>query len=153
MAGLNGIISVSGISTVADTAKTLLQLIAGTNQRLRVKEIGVSFRGQVNTDKPFTVEVLYQTTAGTGGQTATPVKEADGAAETLQATALKATWSTTEPTAGSVIRTFDVHPQSGLVYQCPLGDEIVVGGGKRLGLRITGPVGTSWASGYIRYEE
>ena len=72
------------------------------------------------------------------------------APETLQATALQ-TFSA-EPTAGNVIRAWEIHPQAGVNYPLALLDEINVAGGKRIGLRATAPQAQA-VTAYIRYEE
>jgi hypothetical protein len=65
----------------------------------------------------------------------TPVKHDDAADETLQVTAQQA--ASAEPTAGDVLMTEEVHPQTGYTWQAPFGKAIPVGGGDRLGVRVT----------------
>ncbi len=149
MSALNGVLNVAAVSLTAATTKTLWQLIAPTNHRLKLKEVGVSFVGVVNTDGPVRCQLLYATTAGTSSAL-TPVKEDDSLAETLLATALQT--FTVEPTAGNVIRTWECHPQAGIVIPAGLLDEIIIGGGKRIGLRCTAPQAQT-VSSYARYEE
>jgi len=144
-------INSSGVDLVAATAKTLLQIVSATNQRVAIKEIGISFNGQVNTSEPVKVDLLMQSTAGTSNAL-TLGKENDSVAETLQTTARDTI--TAEPTAvsGGVLRSWYIHPQAGQVFQLPIGDEIIIGGGKRIGLRVTSPTVVK-AIGYLRGEE
>lgn len=114
--------------------KTLIQIVAPANQRLKIDEISISFKGVVATDSPILVEVLRQTTAGTMTALA-PVKNNDGDPETLQVTALHT--ATAEPTAGDVLKRWLVHPQAGRPWQAPFSRELIVKGGGRLGLRVT----------------
>lgn len=133
MAGIRSA-CVTGEITTGTSVKTLLQIIAPTNQRLLVKEASVSFKGIVSTGTPAKVDILRQTTAGTM-TSLTPVKWNSADDETLQITAQHT--STSEPTAGDVLWSEEVHPQTGYTWQAPFGMEFVVPGGTRLGLRVT----------------
>ncbi len=148
MADLNVIARVAALTT-GTSVLTAIQIVTPANQRIKVKEIGVGFHGVVATDAPITVDLLLQTTAGTSSSL-TLGKEDSSAAETIQSTALQ-TFSG-EPTAGTIIRTWSVHPQTGMVLILPPGAEIKVGGGKKLGLRVTAGVSTT-CDAYIRFEE
>lgn len=148
MAKFNWIAKITGVAT-GTAAKTLLQIVAPTNQRVKIKEIGIGFHGISNTAEPILVELLRQTTAGT--MTAlTLIKEDDTTPESIQSTA--AHTATAEPTPGDVIRTWTIHPQTAQVYQLPIEDEIIVGGGKRYALRVTAAA-TVNADAYMRCEE
>jgi len=129
--------------------KTLLQLLAPANQRLKVKEISVSFDGISNTDEPVNVQILRQTTAGTmTALTPQKLNESDG--ETLQGTAQHT--ATAEPTGTSEVMGEQVHPQGGFTWQAPFGGEIVIKGGDRLGIAVTAGV-TVNAKARMIYEE
>lgn len=149
MAGLNCIAETAEVALVAATAKTVLQIVAPTNQRGRVKEWGVYFDGTSPTAEPVVVEVLYQTTAGT--MTALTVeKEDQSQTETVQFTAQHT--ATAEPTSGAFVRRKNVHPQGGFEWVAPMGDEINVGGGKRLAIRCTAPANVNVIA-YMRFDE
>lgn len=139
----------TGEITTGTSAKTLLRIKAPSNQRLVVKEIAVSFKGIVTSDAPILVRVLRQTTDGTF-TSLTPVKLDGGVGETIQSTAGHT--STSEPTAGDVVMSEEVHPQTGFVWQAPWGNEIVIAGGGRLGIEVTAGASTS-AVARIVYEE
>jgi hypothetical protein len=132
------------VALVAATAKTALQLIAATNTRFHVEYLGFFFDGTSATAEPVQVRVLLQTTAIGGTPTANnPVKKITTDGETLQTTGAIYGTSPTEPTAGNVLRAFEIHPQSGYAEQLPLGREIVVPGGQRLGFEFTAPAGVN----------
>ncbi len=116
-------------------AKTILQLVAATNTRIKLKEWSISFDGTSNTATPLLVELVRQTSAGT--MTALTLRKINNSdAETLQSTSQHT--ATAEPTdASDVPYTELIHPQTGYTWQAPFGGEIIVKGGERLGLRVT----------------
>lgn len=118
------------------SAKTLLQIIAASNHGVKISEWSISFAGTSNTAAPIRVDVLRQTDAGTMGTSAsTIVKDPDDSDETLQTT--RADSSSSEPSAGDIIDTQYVHPQTGYTWVARHGNEIKIGGGDRLGFRVT----------------
>jgi hypothetical protein len=74
----------------------------------------------------------------------------DGHTETIQTTASHT--ATAEPTAGDVLDAIEVHPQSGYEKIFPLGDEIIVPGGGRVGIECTAPAGVN-VRAKIAFEE
>jgi hypothetical protein len=76
----------AAVSCVASTAKTVVQAVAPTNQRVKLLGWGVAFDGVLTTGKPVAIRLLRQTTAGTMSAL-TPVNT-NGVSETilLQAT-------------------------------------------------------------------
>lgn len=140
MADLNCVVTTAEIALAAATAKSVLQLKAAVNQRVRVKEWGVFFDGTSTTAEPVQVRVIRQTTAGTFGTTPTVVTR-DGHSETPQ-TVAKANASA-EPTPGAELDAIEVHPQSGYEKIFPLGDEIIIPGGGYLAIECTAPAGVN----------
>lgn len=135
MAGLNFRQAPAAIST-GTSIKTLIQLLAATNQCVKVGEASVSFNGTSNTNAPIYCEMVKQTSAGTFSNTTTLVKEDAGRGETIQ-TVGKDT-ATAEPTdSGAVMVNEYVHPQTGFLWQAPYGKEQFLIGAGRLGLRVT----------------
>lgn len=135
--------------TTGTSAKTLVQIVAPTNQRLKVRAWSVSFAGIAPTDAPILCKLVRQTDAGTSSAL-TPVVTGSGVvAETPQSTARHT--ATVEPTATDVLRTEEVHPQGGFQERIADG-EIVVPGGGRLGIQVTAGVSVS-AVARIEYEE
>lgn len=138
MAGnrFNAQVSVTtGVATL-----TLAQLVAATNQRVKIERIRISGKGTLNTDAPVLFEILKQTTAGTSSAL-TLTKIDDNAAETLQVTALQT--FTVEPTAGNIKAAQAVHPQSSYDFVFPPGRELWIKGGERLGVRVNTPTQAS----------
>lgn len=125
--------AVTGEIATGTSAKTLLQIVAATNHGVLVDEISISFKGTSNTATPIRVRVLRQGSAGTMSAL-TVVKDPADADETLQVTAQHT--ATAEPSAGDVLMTELVHPQTGYTWQAPFGRQIKVSGGTRLGVEV-----------------
>lgn len=139
-----------GEITTGTAAKTLLQIIAPTNQRLLLEHIWIDFKGIVGTDAPILVDILIQTTAGTM-ISLTPQKWNANDDETLQVTAQHT--ATAEPTAGAVKMSREVHPQAGFDWGYPGNPRpLVIPGGTRLGIRVTAGVTTSAVPGVLGHE-
>lgn len=133
--------------TTGTSAKTVVQIVAAANHRIKVDRWGIAFKGVAPTDAPIKVRLLRQTDAGTTSAL-TPVKNNPGDDEALQVTARHT--ATAEPTAGDVLETVEAHPQAGYEVILPLTQEIIVPGGTRLGIEVTATVSTScvaWING------
>ena len=152
MAGIRVAATTEGeVALSAATAKTILQIVAPTNQRLLLTGFSVSFDGVSSTAEPVQVEIVKQTTAGTSSA-GTPVKDGDPGSETIQTTSRITV--TVEPTTTDILRRYEVHPQGGGIERVltPGVDAITVPGGTRLGLRCTAPA-TVNATGHMTIEE
>ena len=154
MAGIIGTFVIPKLSMTAATAKTVLQVIAPTNQRLKVLEITVYFDSTSTTPGSARVRLLRQTTAGTV-TAISPVAWENELTESLQATG--GSNASAEPTnagAGAVVMDEAVPITSGFIYPFPQGQELFVGGGTRLGIEVTTPTGTTInCYGHVKYEE
>lgn len=126
--------AVTGAVVTGTSVKTILQIVAASNHGVLIDEISISFDGTSAAATPIKVDVLRQTTAGTMSAL-TPVLDPDDSDETLQTTAQHT--ATVEPTASSVLITELVHPQTGYTWSAAYGREIKIGGGDRLGIRVT----------------
>jgi len=133
MAGLRFAAVQEEISTGSGAWKTLVQVVAASNHRVKVEEIIISFKGTSNTATPIRVDILRQTDAGTASAL-TLVKLDDSAGETLQTTAQHS--ASVEPSAGDVLASQYIHPQGGSHWQARFGGEYLIGGGDRLGVRV-----------------
>jgi len=122
------------IALTASTTKTLIQLVAAANHRIKVTSFGIFCKGVASTDNPVLVQVARQTTAGTMSAL-TCVKNNSADDETLQTTAQHT--ATVEPTLGDVLYSAEVHPQSGWEVLLPYGQEIIVPGGGRVAIKAT----------------
>jgi len=140
MSALIGIVQTSEVALSAAAQKTVLQVVAPANQRLKVLSWGVFFDGTSVTEAPVEIVLQRQSTAGTMSAL-TPVKNDDSLAETIQTTAQHT--ATAEPTSGDVIDVVEVHPQQGYEKLYPLGQEPIIGGGDRLAIRCTAPTGVN----------
>lgn len=142
-------------AAAAGTAKTMLNVIAASNRRFVVTEIGVGFIGASGSAKPVLVELCTSTQAGagSGSSSVTPAAVDAGDATTVQATANKG--FTSEPTAYTVIRSWRVHPQAGFVIQFPLGREPGPDVAKAMAIRVTFETGetTTNVDCYLEFEE
>lgn len=134
MAGLLLHFASGEVSLSAGVAKTPISVIAAANHRVKVKGVEVFFKGTSATDTPVKITFARFTSDGTG--TAGNLYPNDeNAGETVQTTG-KTNYSA-EPTLANVLKVWDVHPQTGLIYSFPLGDELVVKGGNKLALTCT----------------
>jgi len=134
MAGVGFRVPTAEQSLTAATAKTVLQVVAASNHRVKISNWGVAFKGTSPTDAPVKVRLLRQTSAGTASA-ATVAKNNSADDETLQTTAQYN--ASEEPSAGDVLATVECHPQAGYEVLLPLGQEIIVPGGGRLGIECT----------------
>lgn len=140
MAAFIGQATTAEIALTAATARTVIQLVAASNHRVKLLAYGVYFDGTSSSAEPVQVRLLRQTTAGTMSSL-TPTKRDDSIAETLQTTAQHS--ATAEPTAGDVLEVKEVHPQGGYEKVFPFGQEIIIGGGDRAGIECTAPAGVN----------
>lgn len=136
MAAFQGQAVTAEVALSAATAKTVLQVVAAANHRVKVLSWGVYFDGTSSSAEPVQVRLLRQTTAGTMSAL-TPTKRDDSIGETLQTTAQHT--ASAEPTAGDVLEAKEVHPQAGYEKIYPFGGEVIIGGGDRLGIECTAP--------------
>lgn len=136
MAGIKAVLCPGEVALTGTTAKTVLQLVAATNQRVVVKAFSAMFDGISPTNEAVVIILMRQTTAGTmTSLSAIPLDSSID--ETIQTTGRHT--ATVEPTPGAEIMKFNVHPQTGLIFTFPPGQEIVVPGGTRLGIYCVAP--------------
>lgn len=131
------------IAIAAATAKTVLQILAPTNQDVAIKGFALSFDGTSGSAEPGSYEFVVQTSAGTSLTTATGRHDDNRlvSAAPIQTTSLKgAVGAQTEPSdSGVVTRDGHIHPQTGAEWRYWFDEEVVVARATRLGLRITQP--------------
>lgn len=143
---------IRNFSLTASTTQTLVQYTAGTGKDAEVAEWGVSFNGSTAVTG-VEVDLLRQTSAGSGGTTFTLLPWNEVASDTAIGSAL--TTPTSEPTAGSIISPQVVTPFGGnLVIQYAEGEGPKVKAGNRIGVRAITASGVSpQATAYIRVRE
>lgn len=130
-----GIVAVATAANVASgtSKKTILQLLAPTNQRLLIRRWSLFCQGISGTAEPVLVQLLRQTTAGT--MTAVTEVKLDAGSETLQGSAQHT--ATVEPTDSDVYETKFIHPQSGYEKIYPPDSKIPIPGGERVAIAVT----------------
>jgi hypothetical protein len=135
MAGLRWRASSGEEALTAATAETVLQIVAAANHRVKITEYSISFKGTSATDTPVFCRILRQTGAGTSSA-GTIAKDNPGDDETLQTTT-RVDFTAEPASDDAVIDEFEVHPQTGAKVFMPLGQEIIVAGGGRVGFKFT----------------
>jgi hypothetical protein len=148
MADLAAIQQVTNVS-IGTSQVTLVQIKAPTNQRVKITEISISFAGTTNTNAPVQVQGMIQTTAGTASA-GTP-KPIDGDIQETIQTTTQITF-TAEPTYSNILRTWYVHPQTGITIPLSLIKPIVLKGGTYFGLVVLAANAVA-GSAYIAFEE
>lgn len=127
----------SEVALSAGVAKTVLQITAPTNQRVRILAFGIFFDGSVPNAEPVVVKLVRQSNAGTMSALTLVKTGPVAGSETLQTQGFHT--ATSEPTTTDILDIFEIHPQAGVEKLFPLGREIVIAGGTRLGLVVTSP--------------
>jgi hypothetical protein len=137
MAGINAYAAWPTTNINANTL-TVMQLVAPTNQRLRITALEISFDGTNSANAPAAVSLERQT-SGTFTNTAVAPKKTNdpsGTGETVQANTKNT--QTVAPTSGDIMRQFYVPVFGGLViYPFAPGQEVMVPGGTTLGVKVT----------------
>jgi hypothetical protein len=128
----------AGEASITSTAKTVVAVKAPSNQRLKIKGIEIFGKGTSNTDTPVKVEAIVASNiaSGTAGSVTTQVQDTE-MGETPQGTYTGNYSAEPTYTSAVVTRTWEVHPQTGLVVYFPLHDEIKLKGGQGFALRLT----------------
>jgi len=142
------IASTPEVALSSGTLKTVVQILAPSNQRVRVLGWGVFFDGTSATAAPVEVQLVRQSTAGVM-TTLTPVQTRP-VAESILTTALLT--ATSEPTTTAVVDVMEVHPQGGYEVVFSPGNEIIVSGGGRLAITCMAPSAVN-VRAKIRFEE
>jgi hypothetical protein len=158
MSGLQGYIDIASTALTGGTAMTVLEIVAPTNQRVKVLAYGFYFDGTSNSATP--VQAIIGRPTATGTYTSIlPVPTEAECTETFQAT-YNYKNTGTEPTytapssgaSGNILKTFTVHPQLGYEYLAPLGQEDIVKGGGTWCVQLNAAAGVN-VRGYVKVEE
>ena len=121
--------------TATGVIQTLAQIVAATNTRCVIKGIELGPLGSTGASASLEFDLSIQDDAG--GLTADSsaiVKLPPASGETLQTTTLKYN-TNTEPTTSTPQQKFTLHQQGVRLWR-PMGGEIIVIGGTRMGLRL-----------------
>jgi hypothetical protein len=126
----------AAVALAAATAKTVIQLNAPANQRLKIQRVGIFFDGASPTAVPVLARLVIATTAGTNtGLTLNKLVSSDS--ETIQTTAGEN--ATVEPTKTTLLDSWLIHPQMGIDITYAFGQEKIIVGGGRVALELTAP--------------
>ncbi len=132
MARLEGSARIASEAVSAATVETLIQLLTVANHRAALLGYGVGGSGTSNTQQPGIIDILRQTTLGTGSAL-TLRRLQDTIAEALLTTAVSQ--YTVEPTPGDLLRSHTLHPQAAFDIRDAFSREIIIGGAGRLAIR------------------
>ncbi len=138
MAGIIALAQTSEVALTAATAKTVLQLLAPTNQRVKILGWGVFFDGVNTAAEPVQVRVIRQTSAGT--MTASAGYAVSPVVETVQTVvSVAASVEPASSTPSGIADVVECHPQQGYEVKLPMGQELILAGGGRIGIECTAP--------------
>ena len=151
MAGLRLHVPTGEVSLSSGTAKTVFTLTAPSNHRVLIRGIEVFFKGTSPTDTPVKIEISRITTDGGTASSPTVAKNDENAGESPLST-VKSAYTAEPSTYGNNMKTWEVHPQTGLINWFPPGAEIVVKGGNEIGIRMTAAAAQT-VSCNVYYEE
>lgn len=142
----------SGVSLVAATAKTMIQLVTPSTRRAKILEFGLGFSSVTATDPTVLVEFRQQSTAGTssaGSVLLTDLGDPPGLCSTLITFTAEPT-DTAEVGQGPFMAT----PVGGqIIYPFSQDQELKMLVSQRVGLRLTSPNALSNVAGYIVWQE
>lgn len=147
----------SAAFVLSTSAKTAINIIAGTSNAPAFVEFGVSSNG---TTGDLLIELVFSTQGAVGTVGSSPTPSQIRQAGPLSPSAATAGISyTAEPTTLTRMKAWRMAAPGGpFVFQSPLGRE--TGGlitaataGKGIGLRLTASTGTPTSDSYVEYEE
>jgi hypothetical protein len=136
MADLRFSAQISEQALSSDTTETLIQLAAPANQRVKILRWGVFFDGTQPRNEPVQIRLLRQTSSGTADALSLVLLD-DSLSETPQTSARSN--FTAEPSSGDVLESYNIHPQQGIFVPYVLGQELILGGGGRIGVDCNAP--------------
>lgn len=149
MAGVR-VVGNTGDIAFSTSTKTIAQIVAASNHRVRLERVRISFKGTSSAEAPVLVQLSIQTTAGTMSSL-TLVKADATYDETLQTTAQHT--ATVEPTTTNVLASSLVHPQGSYDFVFPPGRDFLIPGGTRLGILVNTPTQAGTANVSFEIEE
>jgi hypothetical protein len=126
----------AAVALVGAAVKTVIQLNAPAQQRIKIQRIGLFFDGASTTAVPVVCRLIIATTAGTNtALTLNKIVSSD--TETIQTTAGEN--ASAEPTKTTLLDQWLIHPQMGLDLTYAFGQEKVIVGGGRVALDCNAP--------------
>lgn len=137
------------IALSAATAKTVIELTAGSTIQADIVQAAVSFDASTPA-AAIKVELVRYTATGTG-TAYTPLKY-NAAAQALASVVTAKTNDTVEPSTPTVVECWYVPNTAGQFWQLPLGREIALPASTTIGLRITSAAAVNCAANLL-FEE
>ena len=134
------------VALVAATAKDVLYIKASANISIKVDEWWVEFDGTTSSAVPVLVELLRRTTDDT--VTSETPRSAGSILEGDVPQFTGGRDASAVGTAGDILPCHKVSPTSGKHVFFPLGQEITVGKGERLAIRVTAAAGVNCRAGF-----
>jgi hypothetical protein len=126
----------AAVALVAATEKTVVQVNAPAQQRIKISRVGIFFDGASTTAIPVRVKLILVSTAGTN-TALTLAKQLSSDSETIQSTAGEN--ATAEGTNSTLLDEWLIHPQMGLDLTYAFGQEKIIVGGGRVAIKVTAP--------------
>ena len=127
----------SGSVAFSTSTKTILALATGASAMNIWCELDVSFDGTSSTAAPIQIDLYTFTTDGTG--TTGTVEKYGGSTILSAASTFKYNYTVEPSGTVTVIQSFFVHPQTGMVLQFPLGREYTMAASAFTGIRLVTP--------------
>jgi hypothetical protein len=138
MAGLK-CVACSGSQATSTSAETILQLTAAANHRVVVTGFSMTVAGTSAVD--VIMRILRQSGAQTAGTTTGLISKLDSAVDDTVQTTAATNFSSEPATPGDVLQLKRL--QGSFEKYFPMGQEIVIPGGGKLGLEVTTAVGST----------
>lgn len=132
------------VTVAASTIRTLFQITAPSDQKLRIRACRISTQGTAVSDVGCLVSFVRQTGAGTSSSF-TLQKRNEMDTETIRSTAL-GTFSSTEPTTDKTYRQETIPAFSGMVninFFATHGEALIINEGERFAITVSVPAGVS----------
>lgn len=148
MSDMFGVAATAAIALAANTAKTVVQITAPANHRVKIIGWGVFFDGTSTTAQPVRARLQRQTTLGT--MSGLTLNKTTPRAEAILTTGQYG--ATVEPSASDILEQVTVHPQQGYEVKFPPGQELVIEGGGRVGMELLAVAAVN-ATAKIFFEE
>lgn len=132
MSDVFGVAATGATALSANVPKTVVQITAPPNHRVKIIGWGVFFDGTNTVGQPVRVRLQRQTTAGT--MSALTLNKTTPRGESILSVGQQN--ATAEPSASDILEQATVHPQQGYEVKFPPGQELVIDGNGRVGMEL-----------------
>lgn len=116
---------VHSVSTTSGSAtKVFWELICPANTRCKPLEMAISLKGTSVTDAPIQFELNLVATAGVTPTDGTKTNlDRDNGLTAL--VTMNDVWAGAEPVAGAILKSWNIHPQTGIIYPVPTDEQLI----------------------------